>query len=318
MAMNRIQFQKGLSMENFLRLYGTEKQCEDAVVRIRWPQGFVCPKCQCKRVSNTHNGRRLWECLGCKYQCSSIVGTIMENTKLPLKKWFLAMYLIGQSKNAMSSLELKRLLDVSYKTAWMLKHKLLEVMAQEEASRKLERRVEIDDAYLGGERTGGQVGRGSENKIPFIAAVQTNERGHPQLIRLDLVKSFKTEAIAQWAKQALASSAHVVSDGMWGFQGVTTQAGVTHQAHITGHGKKAAMHPQFRWVNTILGNLKTSMSGTFHAFNFAKYARRYFAEFQYRFNRRFNLATILPQLIVAVVGTTPQPLTILRSSEACS
>ena len=97
----------------------------------------------------------------------------MEATKLPLRKWFLSMYLMTQSKNAISSLELKRQLGVSYKTAWMMKHKLLEVMVQREAPRTLEGRVEIDDAYLGGERTGGKRGRGSENKVPFVAAVET-------------------------------------------------------------------------------------------------------------------------------------------------
>jgi ribosomal protein L37AE/L43A len=318
MAMNKVQFQKGLSVEKFLKKYGTEEQCEDALVAQRWPLGYECPKCQCKRFSMTHNGRRLWECLDCKYQCSAIAGTVMQATKLPLRTWFLAMYFMTQSKNAIAALELKRQLGVSYKTAWMMKHKLQEVMAQQESTRKLECRVEIDDAYLGGERTGGKVGRGSENKIPFVAAVQTNKNGAPIYVRFDMLKSFKTEDIQAWAKVALACSARVVSDGMWGFQGVVAQAGVTHTAHITGHGKKAAMHPQFRWVNTLLGNLKTSLSGTFHAFKFAKYARHYLAEFQYRFNRRLNLAAMLPQLLAAIVLTKPQKLSILRSSELCS
>ena len=315
MAMNRVQFQKGLSLDGFLKLYGSEEQCEDAVVAARWPDGYQCPRCECKRVAMTHNGRRLWECLSCGYQCSAIAGTMMEATKLPLRKWFLSMFLMTQSKNSISSLELKRQIGVSYKTAWMMKHKLLEVMAQKEASRQLEGRVEIDDAYLGGERTGGKVGRGSENKIPFIAAVQTDRKGHPMFVRLDIVASFQKTEIQAWAKAHLSASATVVSDGLRAFGGVTAQEDVTHQAHVTGKGKKAAMHPQFRWVNTLLGNLKTSMSGTYHAFDFSKYASRYLAEFQFRFNRRFNLAAMVPQLLNNLVHTTPQPLRILRVSE---
>ena len=242
----------------------------------------------------------------------------MEATKLPLRKWFLGMYLMTQSKNAISSLELKRQLGVSYKTAWTMKHKLLEVMVQRETARVLEGRVEIDDAYLGGERTGGKRGRGSENKVPFVAAVETNEKGHPIFIRLNMVKSFKKEDIQVWAKEALAASATVVSDGLWGFRGVTGQEGVLHQAHVTGHGKKAATHPQFRWVNTMLGNLKRSLAGTYHAFNFSKYGARYLAEFQYRFNRRFNLASMLPRLLYAAALTKPVPLRILRVSEVGS
>ena len=318
MAMNKVQFQKGLSLDGFFKKYGSETQCEEALVAARWPQGYACPRCSCKRVAMTHNGRRLWECLDCGYQCSAIAGTVMEATKLPLRKWFLSMYLMTQSKNAIASLELKRQLGVTYKTAWMMKHKLLEVMTQREATRTLHGRVEIDDAYLGGERTGGKPGRGSENKVPFVAAVETNKNGHPVCIRLDRVKSFKTEDIQAWAKQALAAPAAVVSDGLWGFQGVAVQEGVSHRAYVTGHGKKAAMHPQFRWVNTMLGNLKTSLAGTYHAFNFSKYGKRYLAEFQYRFNRRFNLASMLPRLLYAAAMTKPLPLRILRFSEVGS
>lgn len=318
MAMNKVQFQKGLSLYGFLKQYGTERQCEDAIAEMRWPQGYECSCCGCRRISMTHNGRRLWECLDCGYQSSVIVGTVMESTKLPLRKWFLSMYLMTQSKNAISALELKRQLGVSYKTAWMIKHKLLEVMFQKEAPRRLKGRVELDDAYLGGEHSGGKRGRGSENKVPFVAAVETNSKGHPMYIRLDRVKSFKQTDIETWAKQALAPSTNVVSDGLWCFQGVTAQTDVGHQVHITGHGQKAAKHPEFQWVNTMLGNLKTSLAGTYHAFRFSKYGARYLAEFQYRFNRRFDLAAMLPQLIFAATMTKPQPLYMLRLSEVSS
>ena len=249
---------------------------------------------------------------------SAIAGTVMAATKLPLRKWFLAMYLMTQSKNAISALEMKRQLGVTYKTAWAMKHKLLEVMVQREAQRQLAGRIEIDDAYLGGERTGGKPGRGSENKIPFVAAIETNPQGQPIFIRLDLVKSFKQRDIQAWAKTALAAQANAVSDGLWGFQGVTAQEGVLHQVYVTGHGKQAAQHPQFHWVNTLLGNLKTALAGTYHAFGFAKYAKRYLAEFQYRFNRRFDLASMLPRLLRAAATTAPQPLRKLRLSEVGS
>ena len=94
------------------------------------------------------------------------------------------MQLLTQAKNNVSALELTRQLGVSYPTAWLMKHKLLEVMRQREDSRQLTGRVEIDDAYLGGQRSGGKAGRGSENKIPFVAAVQTTEDGKAHLVCL--------------------------------------------------------------------------------------------------------------------------------------
>ena len=313
MGMNKIQFQRGMSYEEFHMLYGTVEQCEDAWVEARWPQGYCCPRCEGTKASQTHNGRRLWECLLCGYQCSSIAGTVLEATKLPLTKWFLAMFLLTQSKNSIAALELMRQLGVSYKTAWLVKHKLLEVMAQREATRLLAGRIEVDDAYLGGEREG-KAGRGSENKVPFVAAVQTNEKGHPIAVRLDRVKAFSKEYIEAWAKNALAASATVVSDGLWCFQAVKATAKM-HQRIVTGSGRKAAKTPEFRWVNTVLGNLKTALSGTCNAFDFKKYGHRYLAEFQYRFNRRFDLKGMLLRLLRSASLTKPHPSTKLRFSE---
>ncbi|MEX3581461.1 MAG: IS1595 family transposase [Burkholderia sp.] len=116
----------------------------------------MCPRCKGARYASAYNGRRLWECLSqsCRYQCSSVVGTIFEKTKLSLTTWFLAIYLVTQSKDAISGLELKRQLSVSYKTVWLIKQKLLETMWLREERRRLDERVEVDDAYLGRERSG--------------------------------------------------------------------------------------------------------------------------------------------------------------------
>jgi ribosomal protein L37AE/L43A len=314
MAMNRVQFQPGLSMAEFLNRYGSEVKCEAALAAARWPQGFVCPACGCA----THgvfvrSSRHYWQCTACRHQCSVTSGTIFESTKLPLTRWFLAMHLLTQSKNNVSALELKRHLGICYKTAWLMKHKLMEVMRQREDSRQLEGRVEIDDAYLGGERSGGKIGRGSENKVPFIVAVQTTDEGRP-LYACFAKQPFTIEAVAIWAAKSLATSAQVVSDGLWCFRGVTI-IGAQHKAIVT--GKAGAKLPQFKAVSTLLGNLKTALSGTYHAFDFAKYAHRYLAEAQYRFNRRFNLASMLARLLRAACLTRPRPASLIRLAEEC-
>ncbi len=112
-------------------------------------------------------------CGACRYQCSLISGTIFDSTKLPLPKWFVAMHLMQQAKTGVSALELMRHLGVSWPTAWLVKHKLMQVMLVREEDRRLTGRIEIDDAYVGGELHGGKPGRGSPNKVPFVAAVQT-------------------------------------------------------------------------------------------------------------------------------------------------
>ena len=316
MAMNRVQFQRGLSMAEFLDRYGSEDKCEAALVAARWPKGFACPACGSVVYSVfVRSARRYWQCGVCRHQCSAISGTIFESTKLALTRWFLAMHLLTQSKNNVSALELKRHLGVCYKSAWLMKHKLMEVMREREDARVLDGRVEIDDAYLGGDRTGGKSGRGSENKVPFIAAVQTTADGRPQYACFSK-QPFTTEAVAIWAAKSLATSAVVVSDGLWCFRGVKI-IGAEHEPTVTGSGKASARLPQFKAINTLLGNLKTALEGTYHAFDFAKYAHRYLAEAQYRFNRRFNLASILARLLRAASLTPPRPAPFIRLAEEC-
>lgn len=314
MAINRIQFQPGLSMTQFFERYGSEYQCEAALLASRWPQGFRCPTCGASAHGVfSREGRRYWQCSACRHQCSVISATIFASTKLPLTRWFLAMHLLTQSKNNVSALELKRHLGVCYKTAWLVKHKLMEVMRVREQTRQLDGRVEIDDAYLGGERTGGKPGRGSQNKVPFIAAVQTTAEGQPLYACL-AKQPFTAEAVSLWAAKSLAVSAQVVSDGLWCFRGVRI-IGAEHQPIVTGGGKASSALPQFKAVNTLLSNLKTALQGTYHAFDFSKYAHHYLAEAQYRFNRRFDLASILARLLRAASLTSPRPASLIRLAE---
>jgi ribosomal protein L37AE/L43A len=314
MTMNRVQFQPGLSMAEFMDRYGSDAKCEAALIASRWPQGFACPVCGCGHSSSFRRGALLYfQCAACRHQCSVISGTIFEATKLGLSRWFLAMHLLTQAKNNVAALELMRHLGVCYKTAWLIKHKLMEVMRVREDERLLDGRVELDDAYLGGERSGGKAGRGSENKVPFVAAVQTTPEGKPQLVCLRQ-QPFTREEVASFAARSIAPSATVVTDGLWCF-GAVQMVGADHERVVTGGGKASAKLPQFKAVNTFLGNLKCSLSGSYHAFDFDKYAHRYLAEAQYRFNRRFNLRSILARLLRAACLSTPAPAHFIRAAE---
>jgi len=303
MPMNRVQFQPGLSMVEFFDRYGTQEKCEAGLARARWPQGFVCPQCSgSSRTSFRRQGRLYWQCRGCQHQCSLTSGTIFEGTKLPLTVWFLAMHLLTQAKNNVAALELMRHLGVCYRTAWLIKHKLLEVMRQREEHRQLTGRIEVDDAYLGGERSGGKAGRGSENKVPFVAAVQTTESGLPHLACFSQ-RSFSKESLREFMSTSIALPATVVSDGLNCFT-VAVEMGAAHDRTVTGGGRSSVEVEEHWAVNTILGNLKTAMAGTYHAVKFAKYAHRYLAEVQYRFNRRYKLRAILHRLVRAAVVTS--------------
>lgn len=299
---NMIQFQAGMSLPAFQASYGSEAQCRQSLFEGRWPQGFICPACGHGRHCHLHS-RDLFQCNRCKHQTSLTRGTLFADTKLPLRTWFLAIYLLTQHKNGISALALGRQLGVSYNTAWLLKHKLMQAMFERDASRPLSGDVQVDDAYWGGERHGSKVGRGSPGKTSFVAAVQCSPEGHPMAMRMDVVAGFRKTELVRWAQRSLAPGCRVISDGLGCFPGVVL-ASCQHTPIVTGGGVPSG--PHFVWVNTLLGNVKNALHGTYHALR-AKYLQRSLSEFCYRFNRRFDLAALVPRLIFAAAPTSPPP-----------
>lgn len=180
------------------------------------------------------------------------------------------------------------------------------VMFEQERDRRLEGVVQVDDAFLGGERTDGKRGRGSENKVPLIAAVQTTADGQAIYARLDVLPDWKMTTVARWALKALMPSTHVVSDGLSSFVAVKSAA-CSHEPviHNTGTAKANVQRAHFKAINTLLCNFKMWMNATFRGFKAGHYAPRYLAEFQYRFNRRFDLARLMPDLLASCAWHRP-------------
>lgn len=200
MSKNKIQYQSGYSLLEFFNDYGSEEQCRQALFDKKWPNGFSCPECgsgSCCQLKT----RRIYQCNHCHHQTSLTSGTLFENTRLPLNQRFLAIHLVTQSKTGLSTLELKRQIKVSYNTAWSMKQKIMQVMKERDDRKPLSGKVQLDDVYWGGERHGGSTGRGSPNKVPFIAAVSTNEEGHPASMNTNVVKGFLSSEISRWSKK---------------------------------------------------------------------------------------------------------------------
>jgi transposase-like protein len=309
---SRVKFQRGMSIPEFLGRFGTEPQCAAAVTAARWPNGFRCPSCgNAEHYAVGHGPRKLFQCNSCRHQTSLTAGSLLEHTKLPLATWFLSIYLISQAKTGLSALAFKRLLGVSYPTAWLLHQKINRAMAQQDSTHHLSGDVQLDDAYLGGERAGGKAGRGSENKVPFGAAVSLNDQGHPMYLEHSLVSGLTLKAIGKWAQAHLTPGTVVTSDGLACFAAVT-DAKCVHVPMVVGDLQPRDL-PEFKSVNTVLGNLKTTLAGTFHALQYRKYAGHYPAAFAYRFNRRFDLRGLVARLIVDVARCTPAKESVVRA-----
>ncbi len=294
-AFDHIRFERGISIPELLRSFGAE-----TIKAVRWPEGFRCLRCASSdHFVVGHGARKLLQCNGCRHQTSLTAGSLMGHTKLPLTTWFLAIYLISQAKTGLSTLALKRQLGVSYPTAWLLHQKINRAMATQDAAHQLSGTVQLDDAYLGDERAGGKVGRGSEDKNPFVGAVSVNDHGHPMYIKLNLVRGLTSEAISKWAKAHLLLDTSVRSDGLACFS-VVAYDGCLYLPMVVDSLKPRDL-PSVTWVNTVLGNLKTTLAGAYHTLKYRKYAEHYLAGFAYRFNRRLDLRGWVASLIVDVV-----------------
>ena len=309
MCKNTIQFQKGIGILQFLSDFGSEEQCENALASWRWPEGFKCPKCGCSNYCRLRR-KAEFQCNRCRHQTSLSSNTIFDSTKLPLTTWFLGIYLITQSKSGISTMMLHRHLAISYNAAWRMKHKLMQVMMERDNSWQLSGHVQVDDAYWGGQHHGGRRGRGSENKAPFVAAVQTNDDGHPLYMRFNAIDNFRRKTMQEWAEHALKKGTQVVSDGLSCFRGIE-DAGSHHTPVITGGGHASMENEVFTWVNTMLGNVKTALTGTYHKLD-SKHLGRYLSEFNYRFNRRFDMASMITRLGRVAARTAPMPERLLK------
>ena len=300
---------KGLSEAAFRERFGTEEACRQALFEMRWRDGPACPGCGGSSFCRLRT-RALLQCNRCRRQVRLTAGTVFQDSKLPLTVWFAAIYHLTQSKGGISSVELGRRLGVKQGTAWLMKHKLMRAMAGREAAKpRLAGRVEIDDAYLGGERPGGKRGRGAAGKTPVVAAVETTAERKPRRLRLTVVKGFRKKEVERIAKRDLAPGTNVVSDGLSCWPAVE-KAGCSHRPMATGAGKRAAGWTPFRWVNTMLGNVKTAIAGTYHHVS-AKHAQSYLTSFAYRFNRRFRPDSIVERLAWAAVRTAPCPYRVI-------
>ncbi len=284
MPKNKVQFQKGYSLPKLQAAYGTEEQCREKLYKFRWPSGFICPKCEHSRCYEIKT-RQLFQCTQCRHQCSLISGTIFASSKLPLTTWFLAIYLITQAKRGHVRSDMRRFLGISVNAALKMKHKIQHVMKLADDRLLLEGFVELDDVYWGGKRRGGKRGRGAPGNTPFLAAISRNEEGHPVHMRMSKITSFTSANVKAWTLKHINPQTIVISDMYNPFNCLSELVAVHGRIKAT----KIYDDPNnkiFCWVNTMIGNVKKAIHGTYHSVG-SKHLPRYLAEFCFRFHNRF-------------------------------
>lgn len=192
---------------------------------------------------------------------------------------------------------------MSFRSAWPTKHKIVEAMRLREDRRELTGPVKIHDTYLRGELPGGKASRGPQNTVPLIAALQTTPNGR-SIAAYPRQHRHTEEEFAVFAANFIAPSATVVSDRVWCFR-ATAIVGPEYERQINSGSPPSVTQPRFKAINTLLGNFKIAIIGSYHAFGFAKYAHRYLAEPQYQANRLFDMVIILSGVLCALLVAPP-------------
>lgn len=284
-----------INLVNLVQKFGSEDKCRQYLEALRWPTGPRCPRCEAKGVDASKvsriQDRNQFDCDSCRFQFSVTAGTIFHDTKLPLWKWFLAVYMIVESKKGVSANQLKRELAVSYRTAWYLCHRIRKAMETQDGY--LRGVVEIDETWIGGNhRIGPRIpgkfeGSKMKNKTLVIGAIQRN--GDIRLTA-DSQKGAHPngERIGKFLRANIGSDAIVYTDEHHAYKKELPKIGVT--AHET------VAHKNKQWVigdvhtNGIEGAwslFKRSVVGSYHQLS-CKHMNAYLDEFEFRFNNREN------------------------------
>ena len=261
--------------------FQTDDQCREALESIRWPNGVNCTRCGCVEALELEKHNR-WECRGCGYQFSVMSGTIMHDSHLPLRKWFIAIYLMCESKKGISANQMKRTLGISYKTAWYLCHRIRQAMGNEPfEGPTLVGVVEVDETLVGGKKK--DVGHGYKgNKTWIVGAIQRGGK-----VRIERIPNIRKKTIHDFIRRIVKDEAEAIyTDELRSYIGLAN--------HNTRHA--TVNHSEEEWVvgdvhtNSVEGVwslFKRSIVGAFHKMSI-KHMDRYIEEFEWRYNNRDN------------------------------
>ena len=184
-----------ISFKEFRRRYNTEEACRAELFRLRFPNGFVCPKCGCLEFYPIRN-RNTYQCRACRHQTSVTAGTVMHRTHLPLTTWFWAIYLCAIDKRGISAVQLSRTPGICYESAWHLLDRIRSAMGQRDAQYLLSGIVEMDDGYVGGPSHNGKRGRGTD-KAKIVIAVSKTGSGIPLFARMKVVDNVRDATLQE-------------------------------------------------------------------------------------------------------------------------
>ena len=296
-----------LNLIELAQHFSNEDAAREFMEKLRWPDGPVCPHCgelnNAYRLEpkpskkNTHVRKGVWKCAGCREQFTVTIGTIFEDSHIPLNKWLLAYHLLCASKKGMSAHQLHRMLKVTYRSAWFMAHRIRYTMSQEPLSSKLDGIIEVDETYVGGKLRVGSYrkreyfrNRGRKPSYPSVtsnkaAVVSVLQRGGR--VQSKHVERVTAENLKPIVNQMISENAHVMTDSSTVLKGALIARKHDQVNHVA---KEYARYEDGVCIttNTIEGyfaTLKRGINGVYHHVG-KQHLHRYLSEFDFRYNSR--------------------------------
>jgi len=269
-----------INLVKLIEQFSDEDACRAYMEGLRWPNGMACLRCGSIEVSG-RSKREQFECYSCNYQFTVTTGTIFHDTHLPIWKWFLATYLMIEGKKGISALQMKRTLNVAYKTAWYLCHRIRKAMNEANPA-SLKGVVEVDETYVGGKQKG--VGHGNrDNKTMVLGAL---ERGGP--VRMQVGQHASRTELHAFIRSTVHpdNTSMIMTDDWSAYRGI----GDENIQHVTvNHSAKEYVRgiAHTNGIENVWSLLDRSIVGAFHHVS-EKHLDRYLDELEWRFNNREN------------------------------
>lgn len=300
-----------MNLLDFYRQYPDESSCETALRHFRERHGLFCSRCGGLRLS-WNPSHKSWTCMDCKHEMTLRSGTVMQGSKLPVRDWFAAMFLLTATKRAISGKEIQRQLGRKrYQPVWEMAHKLRDVMGKRDARYNLHGDVEIDEGFFSTETPEDQKdcplkrGRGSQRKTSVLVMAESSFPDIPSdkkwstpkvvgHIKMEVIDDLKASTEVPRIKQATDGMANATTDGSNTYASLEKDGIVaSHKVVVMDDKKKAGR--VLPWVHIAISNAKRSILDTYHDIK-AEFLQLYLNEFCYKFNRRYFGFRLLERL----------------------
>lgn len=290
--------QERINLIEFQQRYTTNEACQNHLFLMKWPSGYKCEKCGHDQYYETSTRKlKLYECKQCRYQSTVTVRTVMEKSRTDLPKWFLAVYLVAHDKRGISATMLSQEISVTYKTAWLMLHKIRKAMGDRDSGYKLAGIVELDDAFFGAPTEGGKRGRGTD-KSKVLVGLSLNKQGHPLFVKMKVIPDVKGVTLVEFANDHIDAQSMICSDAYHSYNALVKK-GFKLEAKKYNHAENP---DHLKWLHKVISNAKALIDGTFHGLD-QKHLQSYLNEFCYRFNRRKFKGELFNRLLSCCAST---------------